>query len=320
MNTTKRSGEAAAAEERLGKKRVPNEENTPDVQTTPKRNRSMGEEAEYPTGKVVSDSGRAERKRQREQQRRHNLNKGLDEMMAILFRIDPRLKDDSIERSNLQSRLGGPMSPTVSKNENNALLSRVEIVQYAVSTLERLHRENEERKMVIADLMAREDPNAGRDRQSLLRGGYGGCQPQMHQPQPQFLQGSHERAGALQGAPAGAADYPHPQWGRMRMGGGQFPPQQSPIQRFPYGGMGDRFLPPEASQLPGPPIHFAGRLGAAPGNPQGQQRPMFRASSAGSMPQHPMGMRREAFDNVDRQTHAPPPSQSDSSFRGAPRG
>ena len=96
------------------------------------------------TAESMAEWSRSERKRHREKQRRSDVNKGLDQMMALIFLIDPQLKAEAEERA--RKNQGGRTA------SENTMLSRVELINSAVATLERVHRENEERKMVIAHL------------------------------------------------------------------------------------------------------------------------------------------------------------------------
>jgi hypothetical protein len=77
------------------------------------------------------DLTRSERKRNREKNRRNSLNYRLEALAALLFKIDPTLK---------------------SGKGDNAIMNRVNLIQSAVQTLERIHKENEERKLLITDL------------------------------------------------------------------------------------------------------------------------------------------------------------------------
>ena len=106
----------------------------------------LGKEVEEgETAASLAEESRAERKRHREKKRRNDVNKGLDQLMELVFIIDPQLKFEAEERARKAS--GGRTS-----NTDAPLLSRVELINSAVVTLERVYRENEERKMVIGHL------------------------------------------------------------------------------------------------------------------------------------------------------------------------
>lgn len=86
---------------------------------------------------------RAEKKRDREKQRRKDLNGAYDRLSALLFKIDPKIREDADERSKIKTSGDG---------EDMLTFNRLELVNSAVDVLERIHRENEERKMVIIHL------------------------------------------------------------------------------------------------------------------------------------------------------------------------
>lgn len=77
------------------------------------------------------DLSRSERKRNREKSRRNALNDRLEALAALLYKIDPKLKSGKGEQ---------------------AIMNRVNLIQSAVQTLQRIHGENEERKLAITDL------------------------------------------------------------------------------------------------------------------------------------------------------------------------
>jgi len=87
---------------------------------------------------------RSERKRNREQKRRDDVNKGLEQLTKMVFVIDPQLKAAAEDRAKKShGRTAVPESQ---------LLSRVELVTSAVATMGRVHQENEMRKVIIAQL------------------------------------------------------------------------------------------------------------------------------------------------------------------------
>lgn len=93
------------------------------------------------------DMSRSERKRDREKKRRSDVNRGLDELMALVFLIDPELKAEAEER-----RRKSHSNRILHTTELEAMLSRVELINSAVIIMKRIHRENEERKVVISHL------------------------------------------------------------------------------------------------------------------------------------------------------------------------
>jgi Helix-loop-helix DNA-binding domain len=89
---------------------------------------------------------RSERKRHREKKRRSDVNKGFDDLISLLWEIDPTMRADAEERAprlQLKAAIGGPPE---------TLLSRVDLISRAVQLLRRLHRENEQNKAVISTL------------------------------------------------------------------------------------------------------------------------------------------------------------------------
>lgn len=86
---------------------------------------------------------RSERKRHREKKRRQDVNRGFEDLMALLVEIDPSIRSHVEEhRTDAQDgSLGG--------------LNRVELISRTVSVLGRIHRENEHRKMQLDNLARR---------------------------------------------------------------------------------------------------------------------------------------------------------------------
>ena len=89
---------------------------------------------------------RSERKRHREKKRRSDVNKGFDELMTLLLEIDPGVRAEAEERARR-----GQWKGQLGAHEDN-LLSRVDLIGRTAEALRRLHRENEERKLIIASL------------------------------------------------------------------------------------------------------------------------------------------------------------------------
>jgi hypothetical protein len=109
------------------------------------------------------EMSRSERKREREKKRRGDVNRGLDQLMTLVFTIDPELRAEAEERHRKSHS-----NRVVTRAEPEAMLSRVELINATVATLHRVHQENEERKMVIAQL----------SRELLSNGGSAGSLPQ----------------------------------------------------------------------------------------------------------------------------------------------
>jgi hypothetical protein len=92
---------------------------------------SMSESTEnVPDGPKLAQS-RSEKKRSREQQRRNQVNEGLDKLTDLIFFIDPDLKAAAKTRA---------VNNNKSNVKDNQLLSRVELVDTAVATLTRVHQ------------------------------------------------------------------------------------------------------------------------------------------------------------------------------------
>jgi Helix-loop-helix DNA-binding domain len=89
---------------------------------------------------------RSQRKCHRERRRRSEVNKGFDDLTSLLWDIDSTTMRAEVEnraqRGKKQSNL-----PT-----EDILLSRVDLINFTISLLRRLHAENEQRKEIIATL------------------------------------------------------------------------------------------------------------------------------------------------------------------------
>lgn len=98
------------------------------------------------TPEELARMSRSERKRHREKKRRSDVNKGFDELMTLLLEIDPSVRAEAEERARR-----GQWKGQLGAQEDN-LLSRVDLISRTVEVLRRVHRENEERKLIIASL------------------------------------------------------------------------------------------------------------------------------------------------------------------------
>lgn len=89
---------------------------------------------------------RSQRKCHRERRRRSEVNKGFDDLTSLLWDIDATTMRTEVEnraqRGKKQSNL-----PT-----EDILLSRVDLINFTISLLRRLHGENEQRKEIITTL------------------------------------------------------------------------------------------------------------------------------------------------------------------------
>mmetsp|Transcript_16677 Transcript_16677/g.23504 ORF Transcript_16677/g.23504 Transcript_16677/m.23504 type:complete len:355 (-) Transcript_16677:337-1401(-) len=106
-----------------------------------------------PSPEDLSRMSRSERKRHREKKRRSDVNKGFDDLMALLMEIDPAVKAEAEEKARRTN--GRPANVKVNDLDSSALINRVDLISRAVTALERVHKENEERKLLIADLSSR---------------------------------------------------------------------------------------------------------------------------------------------------------------------
>mmetsp|Transcript_5681 Transcript_5681/g.11032 ORF Transcript_5681/g.11032 Transcript_5681/m.11032 type:complete len:237 (-) Transcript_5681:93-803(-) len=105
------------------------------------KKRSRDDDEVLLSPEALAHMSRSERKRHRERKRRSDVNKGFDDLMEVLVEIDPVVKAEANDRA----RRG-----TVSDEH---LLSRVELIGRTVEVLGRVHKENEERKMIIQQLL-----------------------------------------------------------------------------------------------------------------------------------------------------------------------
>ena len=111
----------------------------------PARARASSDVGESYATSTFIEISRSEKKREREKKRRSDLNEGLDKLMTLVFTIDPQLKADLEERHK-----GSHHSRAMNREEPEIMLSRIELINAAIATLQRVHRENEENKMVIS--------------------------------------------------------------------------------------------------------------------------------------------------------------------------
>ena len=101
-----------------------------------------------PTEEDFALMSRSERKRHREKKRRSDVNRGFDELMALLLEVDPAVKADAEERA-----AKGQCKRVLGAHEDN-LLSRVDLISTAIKVLKRVHYENERNKKIIEGLIA----------------------------------------------------------------------------------------------------------------------------------------------------------------------
>lgn len=111
------------------------------------KKRTHAEVEEDPTEQEVAAMSRSERKRHREKKRRSDVNKGFDELMALLLEIDPEVRADAEERASK-----GQCKRSLGAHEDN-VLSRVDLIATAVRVLRRVHTENEKHKKMIDEFL-----------------------------------------------------------------------------------------------------------------------------------------------------------------------
>ena len=126
-----------------------NASDTDSLSTSKKRAREGEEDSTVLSPEALAKMSRSERKRHREKKRRSDVNKGFDDLTALLLEIDPVVRaeaDDRARRGQWKGTLGG--------QEDN-ILSRVELIGRSVEILGRVHKENEQRKLIIEQLLQR---------------------------------------------------------------------------------------------------------------------------------------------------------------------
>jgi hypothetical protein len=116
-----------------------------DGEDSKKRSREPDGDESF-TAEDLSKMSRSERKRHREKKRRSDVNKGFDDLMNLLIEIDPQVRTEAEERARR-----GQWKGNIGAQEDN-LLSRVDLITRTVEVLRRVHRENDQRKMIIAEL------------------------------------------------------------------------------------------------------------------------------------------------------------------------
>jgi hypothetical protein len=126
---TRKEGEAAA-----GKRKEPPHQDEAD----------SGDVSPDEEGPSLHDLSRTEKKRNREKKRREDVNHGFDQLMSLIFMIDPELKTEAEDRKKNSLGDGPKAKPEA------PLLSRIELINAAIATLQRVHYENTKRKMTIA--------------------------------------------------------------------------------------------------------------------------------------------------------------------------
>jgi len=101
---------------------------------------------------------RSERKKHREQKRRKEVNKWLDDLMALLVDIDPSIKGEADREKIRKGHQGKKTTINTSAttalfgDSENPLMSRVDLISRTVMVLDRLNRENKQQRLLIQQL------------------------------------------------------------------------------------------------------------------------------------------------------------------------
>jgi hypothetical protein len=117
-----------------------------DAADTKKRSRELRDDEGYLSPEDLSKLSHPERKKHREKKRRREATKGFDDLMNLLVEIDPKVRIEAEERDRR-----GQWKESIGAQEDS-LLTRVETLTRTVDALRRVHRENEERKVIIMEL------------------------------------------------------------------------------------------------------------------------------------------------------------------------
>ena len=151
--------------------------------------KSAVSELEEFTPEELSKMSRSERKRHREKKRRNDVNKGFEDLMNLLLEIDPSVRSEAEERSKRGQFKSGspaaaaPVAAPAPPEEN--LLSRVDLITKTTEVLRRVHRENEDRKAIIEQLLRKTNETTqsiDKDGGVTLRSANGGIIMVRYQP------------------------------------------------------------------------------------------------------------------------------------------
>lgn len=102
---------------------------------------------EQEPGQGADTTKRSERKRQREKQRRFDLSNAFDELAAFINQVEPEAGDLDLDSKKKRKKSG--------ESEDTSGITRLDLIGRAVKIMKRLHRENEERKRIIASMQDR---------------------------------------------------------------------------------------------------------------------------------------------------------------------
>ena len=105
--------------------------------------------AEEPSLDEFARMSRSERKKFREKKRRSDVNKGFDELMSLLVKVDPTIKAEMEE----QERCKRNSNKTTNSSEGeNLALNRVDLISRTAMVIARMYRQNEEQRALLAEL------------------------------------------------------------------------------------------------------------------------------------------------------------------------
>ncbi len=179
----------------------------------------------------------AEHKRNREKQRRSELNETLDDLSELVFQIDPALRSGRAEEvAHEDQRM---MSP----GRKNTITNRTELIQCTVRLLKRIHAQNQQKDKIIADLGASQQLSSHEKRKGDVKPSSGAL------TLPKASNATASAAGPSPGDFVGRVD----QSSSILVG-----PQAAYQQRM-VGQMGPRNPPTDGH------IHFGGGPAALPG-------------------------------------------------------
>ena len=100
-----------------------------------------------PNGDLHGDenetSKKSERKRQREKQRRSDLSNAFDELAAFIVEVEPETGEAEADIKKKRKKSG--------EGDESTGITRLDLIGHALRIMKRLHRENEERRRIIAN-------------------------------------------------------------------------------------------------------------------------------------------------------------------------
>ena len=107
---------------------------------------SESDTAPMPPPPKKSAATSAEHKRNREKQRRSELNETLDDLSELVFQIDPALRS-----GRAAEEVGMEDQQLISAGRKNTITNRTELIQCTVRLLKRIHAQNQEKDKIIAE-------------------------------------------------------------------------------------------------------------------------------------------------------------------------